>query len=308
MIDLKKQSADAPATAHEAVLLQEVISGLSIKPDDAVFDGTEGGGGHSEAIALLLNERGTIIGCDLDATALKRVEERLKLTRPSLHLVKANFRDLPKILFALDVPSVTKVLFDLGLSSDELEHSGRGFSFRNESEPLLMTYDDEPRDGDLTARWIVNEWGEESLVDIINGYGEERRAKTIAKAIVEAREEKPIETVGDLNTVIASTGGSRTRIHPSTRTFQALRMAVNDETGSLQEGIAGALEKLSRGGRLAIITFESITDRIVKNAFKDAAAEEKGTIVTKKPIVASPEEIEHNPRSRSAKLRIFQKA
>ncbi|MBM3261060.1 16S rRNA (cytosine(1402)-N(4))-methyltransferase RsmH, partial [Candidatus Kaiserbacteria bacterium] len=203
---------------------------------------------------------------------------------------------------------IDKALFDLGWSGYQLS-AGRGFSFLSD-EPLLMTYVKDITSETLTAREIVNEWEEQSLIDIIAGWGEERYARRIAAAIVERRDQKPFETARDLGEVIKACVPSvyrYGRIHPATKTFQALRIAVNDELGSLQEGIASAYQMLAPGGRIAVITFHSIEDRIVKQTFVEWEKAKTGRRITKKPIVPTPEELAHNPRARSAKLRVIEK-
>lgn len=291
---------------HRSVLLQELIDTLALVPHDVVFDGTVNGGGHAAAVVAKLNARGVFIGCDLDQEALDRSAKRLAGATATIHLVKSNFRNLDTVLKKEGIERVSKVYFDLGLSSDELENSGRGFTFRKD-EPLLMTFDNNPR-GMLTAREIVNEWAEESLADIIYGYGEERAARKIARAVVEGRSTKPIETTGELVSIIERVIPRRGKIHPATKTFQALRIAVNDELGALKEGLSKSYEWLESGGRIAVISFHSAEDRIVKDTFRAWRDGGKGVSLTKKPIVPSVSEVEENPRSRSSKLRIFLKS
>lgn len=294
----------SPETAHRTVLLHEAIEGLSIRPDDTVVDGTLGGAGHSRAIAELLGPGGTLIGFDLDRDAILRAQEALVGAAPQVILIESNFRHLKRELESRGITRVSKALFDLGWSSFQLS-VGRGFSFLR-NEPLRMTY---AQEGGLTAREIVNEWEESSLADIIFGWGEERYARRIAKAIVEHRVEKPIETTADLVEIIRGAVPTTYRhgsIHPATRTFQALRIAVNDEMGALTEGLDAAWSLLAPGGRIAVITFHSIEDRIVKRAFLRYAAE-GGERITRKPIVPSDAELADNPRARSAKLRVIER-
>lgn len=302
-----------PQIVHKSVLLHEVIAGLEIKHTDTVLDATLGGGGHSAEALQCLGEHGTLIALDADTQALRRSEERLKHIASKrgtrLVLVQANFRHLDTVLSSYSIRMVDKYIFDLGLSSQEIEESGRGFTFRN-NEPLLMTFASEITEETLTARDIVNTWEEENIALIIKSYGEERYARRIAKAIVASRKVKPIETTFDLVEIILSAtphAYHHGSIHPATRTFQALRMTVNDETEALKESLRKAFDHLSSGGRIAVISFHSIEDRIVKHFFKERIAEGIAVGITKKPITPTNEEISHNPRSRSAKLRIVSK-
>jgi 16S rRNA (cytosine1402-N4)-methyltransferase len=206
------------------------------------------------------------------------------------------------------VAGVDGIIFDLGLSSNQIEESGRGFSFKTD-EPLLMTMKKDPQSSDITAYEIVNSWSEESLADIIYGYGEDRFARRIAKAIVMAREIQSIETAGQLSDIIASVVpkfGFK-KINPATKTFQAIRIAVNDELGAIKEALPKAFSRLNTGGRISIISFHSLEDRIVKRFFKEKSEAGEGRLINKKPITPSPQEIAENPRSRSAKLRIIEK-
>lgn len=289
---------------HIPVLLHEVIHGLNIQPTDIVVDGTVGNGGHSLEIAQLLGEKGVLIGIDHDKDALVNAQEKLHNVSPTLHLVQGNFRDITTYVQEFDIEKVDKILLDLGIRSDHVDMSGRGFTFLKD-EPLVMTFN---REGDgLTAREIVNEWGEETLIDIIKGYGEERYARRIAHAIVEARGEQEIETTTQLVDIIRNNVPSRYAhgpIHPATRTFQAIRIAVNDEIESLREGLEKGWDLLNENGRFAVISFHSLEDRIVKHFFKK---QDNANIITKKPLYPSRAEEESNPRSRSAKLRIAEK-
>ncbi len=292
--------------AHRTVLLHDAIQQLAIQPDDVVVDATLGGAGHARAIADVLDERGTLIGLDLDGEAIARATEALAFARPRVELVQANFRSLAAVLDRLDVPKITKALFDLGWSAYQLR-AGRGFSFLAD-EPLRMTYADTPTG--LTASTIVNEWEESSLADIIFGWGEERYARRIARAIVEARASAPIASSAALAGVVAAAvpGAYRHgRLHPATRTFQAIRIAVNDELGALEEGLRVAWKRLVPGGRIAVITFHSIEDRLVKRLFVAWEGSGEGVRVHKKPLTPSIEEVRENPRARSAKLRIISK-
>ena len=302
---------------HKSVLLQASIDGLDIKQGDIFVDGTLGDGGHSEEVLRRFGESVTIIGLDLDMDALKRSRERLEKLSKKTTLKQGSFRNIDKIIAELGLsgPKVDKILLDIGTSTFQIEESGRGFSFKKD-EPLQMTFSKQAQgsQGDLetgiTARDVVNSWAEESLRDIIYGFGEERYAKRIAEAIVEARARKPIETTSQLEEIIFRATPSsyhHGKIHPATKTFQAIRIAVNDELGALKEGIEKGFECLSPGGRMAVTSFHSLEDRIVKTFFRQLKDEGKATLITKKPIVPSEEEIEANPRSRSAKLRIISK-
>ncbi|HEY9583795.1 MAG TPA: 16S rRNA (cytosine(1402)-N(4))-methyltransferase RsmH [Candidatus Paceibacterota bacterium] len=293
---------------HKTVLLHESIDGLNIKPGDIYLDGTLGSGGHAQY--ALEKTRGSIkvIGLDRDADALERSRQRLA-KYSSVTLKEASYADLDKVLDDLGIGKVQGIMLDLGLSSDQFETSGRGFSFQKD-EPLLMTFSKIHKEGDLTAYQIVNSWDEENLADIIYGYGEEKYSRRIAKAIVEYRKKKHIETTSELSEIISQNVPifyRRGRLHPATRTFQALRIAVNDELNVLKKGLEKGFERLAKGGRVAVISFHSLEDRIVKNFNKEKAAEGRAKIITKRPITPSHEEIKENPRSRSAKLRILEK-
>jgi 16S rRNA (cytosine1402-N4)-methyltransferase len=303
---LLRSPSDPVPSGHVPVLLHETIDSLAIEKSDVVVDATLGGAGHAREIADRLGSGGMFVGFDLDHDAIARAQDSLKDAKCNVHLVEASFRTLGAELEKLGIVKIDKALFDLGWSGFQLD-AGRGFSFQKD-EPLLMTYSKDPKA--LTARTIVNEWGEESLADVIYGWGEERYSRRIAKAIVKARTKKSIETsreLGELVKASVPSGYRFGRIHPATKTFQALRIAVNDELGALKDGLRGAWEKLSVGGRIAVITFHSIEDREVKRSFQ--AWEKEGSLkrVAKKPIVASAEEIKTNPRARSAKLRAVEK-
>ncbi|KND47432.1 MAG: 16S rRNA (cytosine(1402)-N(4))-methyltransferase [Parcubacteria bacterium C7867-004] len=293
---------------HDTVLLEEAVAGLKIAAGDVVVDATLGGAGHFKRILEQLPADGTLVGIDADADALVRaqavVDEVPGAVRPTVKLVNGNFRDLAALMNENDLVP-TKVLFDLGWSGFQLAR-GRGFSFRAD-EPLLMTYGD-PSEG-TTASDLVNHLSEASLSDIIFSLGEERFAKSIARSIVAHREVKEIETTFELVAAIEQGTPSwyqHRKLHPATKTFQALRIAVNDELGALRDGLAASLELVPAGGRIAVITFHSIEDRIVKSMLRDAAADGKGSLSPRKPIVPSAEELKANPRARSAKLRLFE--
>ncbi|MBC7836904.1 16S rRNA (cytosine(1402)-N(4))-methyltransferase RsmH [Acetobacteraceae bacterium] len=291
-------------SGHTTVLLREALELLAPEDTDYVIDATLGLGGHSEAI--LVQAKVTLLGIDADPQAIAASSSRLGLFGERVKLVEGNFRDLEKILHHEGIEKADKVLFDLGWNSTQMQ-SGRGFSFRHD-EPLSMSYGKSPASG-FTAREILNEWDEKVLADVLYGYGEERYARRIAKAIIERRALKPIETTIELAEIIKDAVPAlyrHGRIHPATRTFQALRIAVNDELGSLEKGIAAAWKHLAPNGRIAVITFHSIEDRIVKKLFA-GYAKEGGTLLVKKPLIADSQEISHNPSARSAKLRGIQK-
>ena len=294
---------------HIPVLLHEVIDGLALKPGDIFVDGTLGGGGHSEEVLKRFGNRVKIIGIDLDSDAVRRSEERLGQSQGDIKFIEGSFRNLNAILDSLNIKGVDKILLDLGLSSNQFEESGRGFSFQK-NEPLIMSFKKDLKEADLTAKEILNTWDLENIITIIKSYGEEKFAWKIAKAIVERREVKPIETTFDLVEIIKSATPKfyhHRKIHPTTKTFQALRITVNDEIESLKEGIRKGFERLNNGGRLAVISFHSLEDRVVKQFFKEKGTEGQAKILTKRPIIPSDEEIGQNPRSRSSKLRIIEK-
>lgn len=270
------------------------------------LDGTLGGAGHAAAIADTLQGKVNIIGLDRDMTAVERAKVALQGKAEKVILECADYRDLDKVLDRQGISGVEMILLDLGISSDELDSSGRGFSFLRE-EPLLMTMGD-PASYPFTAKDIVNGWKEEDIANAIFGYGEERFARRIARAIVIYRDKKQIETSDELGEIVKSAVPAfyrRGKIHPATKTFQALRITVNDELGALRQGLQKGYERLNPGGRMAVISFHSLEDRIVKDFFKTKVKE--GAIISKKPIRPSAEEIAVNPRSRSAKLRIIEK-
>lgn len=299
-----------PETLHKSVLMSEAVEALGIEPAHTVIDATIGGAGHFELILHRLGGGGTLIGIDADPAAVERGRAAFaadrRPERPTTHVVNDNFRNLARILERLGVGPVNAALFDLGWSGYQIA-SPRGFSFAGDSnQPLLMTYGE----GGDTAADLVNRESEETLADILFSYGEERYARAIAKAIVEARRRERILTTGALVDAIlratpASYHGRKT--HPATKTFQALRIAVNDEIGALKNGLAAALAALTSGGRLAVISFHSIEDRAVKTMLRDAEAAGLGELNPKKPIVPARAEILANRRARSAKLRVFHK-
>ncbi|HBD24855.1 MAG: 16S rRNA (cytosine(1402)-N(4))-methyltransferase [Candidatus Zambryskibacteria bacterium RIFOXYD1_FULL_40_13] len=294
---------------HKSVLLHEAIDGLDIKSGDVFVDGTLGGGGHSEEVSKRFGNSVTIVGIDLDPGAIERTKLRLSSHNSNVKYVEGSFRNIDSILQGLGLETVDKILLDIGLSSNQFEDSGRGFSFQKD-EPLIMSFKEKPSESDLTAREILNTWDEENIRAILEGYGEEQFAWKIARAIAQRRETKPIETTFDLVEIIkgATPKFYHTRkIHPATKTFQALRITVNDEIESLKEGITKGFQRLCGKGRLAVISFHSLEDRVVKQFFKNKEDEGVARRVTKKPIVPGEEETKQNPRARSAKLRIIEK-
>ncbi len=294
---------------HKSVLLQESIDGLKIQAGDVFVDGTLGGGGHMEEVARRFGCTVVMIGIDLDPEAISRASSRLEPFHCPIQYAEGSFRNIDTILDSLDKNQVDKILLDIGLSSNQFEDSGRGFSFQKD-EPLIMSFKKDLTLDDLTARKILNTWDEENIRTIISSYGEEQFAYKIAKAIVARREEKPIETTFDLVEIIKSATPNfyhHRKIHPATKTFQALRITVNDEIESLKEGIAKGFKRLAPEGRLAVISFHSLEDRAVKQFFMAQEKDGVAKRVTKKPITPTDAEILENPRSRSAKLRIIQK-
>ena len=294
---------------HIPVLKDESIDGLSIKKGDIIIDGTLGGGGHTFEMIKRYGSSIKIIGLDLDLDAKERTEKLIGQIPSDFIFVNSGFQDIDKVLKGLEIEQVDGILLDLGISSFQLEVAGRGFSFLKD-EPLLMTMKKEPTDEDLTAKEIVNTWEEESIADIIYGFGEERYSRKIAKKIVESRKEKEIETTFDLVKIIDEAVGKNykgMRIHPSTRTFQALRIATNSELSNLEQVIEKGFNCLKIGGHMSVITFHSLEDRIVKRAFMSLKQEEKALMLNKKPIIPTDDEIMNNTRSRSAKLRLLEK-
>ncbi|WP_219836348.1 16S rRNA (cytosine(1402)-N(4))-methyltransferase RsmH [Paenibacillus sp. R14(2021)] len=307
---------------HITVLKEEAVDGLAIKPDGIYVDCTLGGAGHSELIASHLGPGGRLIALDQDDWALDNAKVRLAAYMERVTLVKSNFRYLAQVLRDLNIDGVDGVLFDLGVSSPQLDEGERGFSY-NHDAPLDMRMD---QDGMLTANDIVNTWDDREISRIITNYGEEKFARSIARKIIAAREKAPIETTGELVEIIKSAipaAARRTGPHPAKRTFQALRIAVNDELGAEEAGLEQTIDVLKPGGRASVITFHSLEDRICKQLF--AKFVEKCTcppdfpmcvcgggngklkLVTRKPIVPSETELEQNPRARSAKLRVAEK-
>ncbi|MEK7646933.1 MAG: 16S rRNA (cytosine(1402)-N(4))-methyltransferase RsmH [Patescibacteria group bacterium] len=293
--------------AHEPVLLEEVIRLLDVPRGKIFVDATADGGGHLRAMLKRLSDGGKIIGIDYDAGMIEKLGREFGGDKRVI-FINGNFRDIGNLL-AEYAGMVDGILYDLGFSSLQLEESGRGFAFK-EDEPLVMTLKKNLEPRDLTAEKIVNDWPEDRLKEIIRVYGEERFAGRIARRIVEARRKKRIRRTTELAEIIQQAvpkNYERGRIHPATRTFQALRITVNDELNALKEGLAEGWKLLAPDGRMAVISFHSLEDRIVKNFFRDKKQEGGAELLAKKPIVAMREEISRNPRSRSAKLRAVAK-
>lgn len=294
--------------SHIPVLLHETIEGLNPKKGGVYVDCTVNRAGHSIELAKKIGKDGTLICIDLDQEALAEAKSNLEKLKnsPKIHFVHSNFRHIASVLETLKIKHVDGIMADLGLSSQELDSSQRGFSFRFD-EPLYMTFNASPDDDMITAYDIVNSWSESTLADILYGFADERYARRIASAIIEARKSEEIKTTHQLVSIIkyaVPTPYRHGKTHFATKTFQALRMAVNDELGSVQELIESAPKLLNENGRLAIITFHSTEDRIVKQALRQ---QESLTIINKKAIIPSNEELHNNPRARSAQLRIAER-
>lgn len=293
---------------HTSVLLHEAVAGLALNAGDMVVDATMGLGGHTKVLAEAVGERGTVIAIDVDQNAHERAKEHLKEVLGRVRFVRGNFRDLASHVHREGITHVDAVLFDLGWNSTQLE-SGRGFSFKSD-DPLVMTLEATPSEGTTTAQTLVNKWSEDDLAEIIATLGEERFARRIAHAIVRARHIKPIERAHELARLIEEAVPAFYRngkTHPATKTFQALRMMVNDELTSLTAGLSQAFTVLAPGGRLAVISFHSLEDGLVKRTFKALVQNGSARFITKKPHTPTQTEIKNNPRARSAKLRIIEK-
>ena len=305
---------------HIPVLLEECISGLNIKEDGIYVDGTLGGAGHSKKILEKLSSKGTLIGIDRDKEALSVVQERLK-DYQNIKYVHGNHDEIKEILESLEIDGVDGILLDLGVSSYQLDEASRGFSYTQDA-PLDMRMD---KTSSLTAEYVVNNYSEEKLANIIFDYGEEKFSRKIANRICEYRKSKKIETTKELTSIIerAIPGFAKKEGHPAKRTFQAIRIEVNNEIEPLYNTIKDCIDVLNSKGRLCVITFHSLEDRAVKNAFADAGGKctcpgdlpycvcgykSLGKIVSRKPILPTEEEMNRNSRSRSAKLRIFEKS
>ena len=305
---------------HISVLLEECLEALDIKPNGIYVDGTLGGAGHSSRIAARLTT-GRLIGIDRDPVALKAAGERLESYKENVTLVHSNFCEIARVLQEQGISGVDGILLDLGVSSPQLDDAERGFSYMADA-PLDMRMNGQDA---LTAKQVVNTWPQEELRRILYTYGEERYAPQIASMICRRREENPIETTLELVDVIRSAmppAALREKQHPAKRSFQAIRIAVNDELGAVEKVMADAVDVLNPGGRLAVITFHSLEDRIVKTAMAEAAKgctcppsfpvcvcgkKPRVKLISRKPITASDQELEMNPRSRSAKLRVCEK-
>ena len=307
---------------HKSVLLFETIDSLNIKPDGIYVDGTLGGGGHALEAVRRLGEHGRLIGIDQDGEAIAAATERLKDYSDKVTIVRSNYEEIQTVLKNLGIEKVDGIYLDLGVSSYQLDTPERGFTYREEDAPLDMRMDQR---NTRTAADIVNTYSEFDLYRIIRDYGEEKFAKNIAKHIVKARESKPIETTGELTEIIKGAIPAKMRAiggHPSKRTFQAIRIELNQELEVLNKSIDTMIDLLKPGGRLSIITFHSLEDRIVKTRFRNnenpcvcppdfpvcvCGKVSRGKVITRKPIVPSEEEIEENKRSKSSKLRVFER-
>lgn len=291
---------------HKPVLLKEVISFLDPAPGKKIIDATIGGAGHAAEIIEKLSPGGMLVGIDRDSESLQIAHERLKALQGHFTLVNKNFTHLKDIVQTLKLGEVDGILFDVGVSSIQMEAGERGFSIKNVG-PLDMRMD---RNQMLTAKDIVNTFGEDELSSLIKDFGEERFHKRIARAIVNARRKKKIQTTADLVEIISSSlprRRRRERIHPATRTFQALRIRVNDELTALEQALRDTPDILKEGGRLCVISFHSLEDRIAKNVFKEFSAKGIFQILTKKPVTPEEAEVLENPRARSAKLRAVER-
>lgn len=307
---------------HKSVLLDETIDSLCIKPDGIYVDGTLGGGGHAFEVASRLSDTGRLIGIDQDEDAIKAAGKRLEPFTSKVTIVRNNYRNIQDVLDDLGIEKVDGIYLDLGVSSYQLDTAERGFTYREEDAELDMRMD---RRNPMTAADLINTYSEQELYRIIRDYGEDRFAKNIAKHIVRAREKEPIRTTGQLNEIIKAAIPAKVRAtggHPSKRTYQAIRIELNHELDVLNESIDTMISLLNPGGRLSIITFHSLEDRIVKTRFRInenpctcppefpvcvCGKKSKGKVITRKPILPSEEEILQNSRSKSAKLRVFEK-
>ncbi len=309
------------AFKHTSVLLKETVDGLNVRPDGIYADATLGGGGHAYEVCGRLNDKGRFIGIDQDEDAVAAAGERLKEFGEKVTIIRSNYRDMKPRLHELGIDKVDGIVIDLGVSSYQLDTAERGFSYRADA-PLDMRMD---RRQKMTARDIVNDYSESELYRVIRDYGEDRFARNIAKHIVAEREKVPIETTEQLNEIIRHAIPMKIRKtsgHPSKRTFQALRIELNHELDILRDSLDDMIDMLNPGGRICIITFHSLEDRIVKSAFRKnedpcicpshfpvcvCGKAPKGKVVTRKPILPGEEELKSNSRSKSAKLRIFER-
>ena len=306
---------------HKSVLLEETIDSLNIKPDGIYVDGTLGGGGHASQVCQRLNSQGRLIGIDQDGAAILAASQRLKEYEDKVLIVRSNYQEIKQVLKELGIQKADGIYLDLGVSSYQFDTAERGFSYRADA-PLDMRMDLRRTE---TAADIVNEYSEMELYHIIRDYGEEKFAKNIAKHVVKARQEKRIETTGELVEIIKAAIPMKMRAvggHPAKKTFQALRIEVNHELEVLENSIDTMIELLNQGGRLCIITFHSLEDRIVKQRFREnenpcvcppdfpacvCGRTSKGKVITRKPIIPTERETEENKRSKSSKLRVFER-
>lgn len=307
---------------HISVLLEETIEGLQIKPDGIYVDGTLGGGGHSYHICEKLNENGRLIGIDQDEDAIRAASNRLEPFKDRVTIVRSNYEKMKTVVEELQIEKVDGILLDLGVSSFQLDDQSRGFTYMEEKAMLDMRMDQRQS---MTAKDIVNEYSEGDLYRMIRDYGEDRFAKNIAKHIVQRRQERPIETTGELVEIIRQSIPMKIQVtggHPAKRTFQAIRIELNRELSVLEDTLDEMIELLNPGGRICVITFHSLEDRIVKTIFKRnedpctcprefpvciCGKKSKGKVISRKPILPTEEEMEHNKRAKSAKLRIFER-
>ena len=307
---------------HTSVLLKETVDGLNVRPDGTYVDATLGGGGHAFEVCSRLSDKGRFIGIDQDADAIEAASKRLEGFGEKVTIIRSNYRDMKPRLYELGIDKVDGIVIDLGVSSYQLDTADRGFSYRVDA-PLDMRMDQRQK---MTARDIVNGYSESELYRVIRDYGEDKFAKNIAKHIAAEREKAPIETTEQLNEIIRHAIPMKIRKtsgHPSKRTFQAIRIELNHELDVLRDSLDEMIDMLSPGGRICIITFHSLEDRIVKSAFRKnedpctcpshfpvcvCGKVSKGKVVTRKPVLPTEEEMESNSRSKSAKLRIFERA
>lgn len=307
---------------HKSVLLEETIDSLNIKPDGIYVDGTLGGGGHALEVCKRLSKNGRLIGIDQDADAIEAATKRLEEHKDKVTVVRSNYVNIKAVLGELGIEKVDGIYLDLGVSSYQLDASDRGFTYREEDAPLDMRMDQR---NDQTAADIINNYSEFDIYRIIRDYGEDKFAKNIAKHIVRARQVKPIETTGELSEIIRAAIPAKVRAaggHPSKKTFQAIRIELNKELEVLSQSLDAMIDLLNPDGRISIITFHSLEDRIVKTRFKTnenpcicpphfpicvCGRKSKGKVITRKPIIPTEEEIEENKRSKSSKLRVFER-
>ncbi len=307
---------------HKSVLLEETIDSLNIKPDGIYVDGTLGGGGHALEVCKRLSNNGRLIGIDQDADAIEAATKRLEDHKDKVTVVRSNYVNIKSVLSELGIEKVDGIYLDLGVSSYQLDASDRGFTYREDDAPLDMRMDQR---NDQTAADIINNYSEFDIYRIIRDYGEDKFAKNIAKHIVRARQIKPIETTGELSEIIKAAIPAKVRAgggHPSKKTFQAIRIELNKELEVLSQSLDAMIDLLNPEGRISIITFHSLEDRIVKSRFKTnenpcicpphfpicvCGRKSKGKVITRKPIIPTEEEIEENKRSKSSKLRVFER-